>query len=378
MWFHLRRTVVKSIGLLILFITLISSAQVEAQNDWKAEWERTVAAAKKEGRVVIYHGSDTDVAFESFQKKYPEIKFVSVTGPSGPSGISSRILMEQRSGKFLGDLYILGATTGYMVLYKGNAFAPVTPTFILPEIKDQSKWFGGRHKYIDERGRYIFSFNGDLAAYYGYNSKLVDPNEFKSYWDLLNPKWKGKIIALDPTWGGPIASPLRFIYYHPDLGPKYLKRLLTEMEITPSRRTRQIADWLARGKFSLSVFAGIGRTGLDDAKRQGLPVDWFGPKTFKEGAIISAGSGNIMLFRNAPHPNAARVAINWLLSREGQMVYQKVRGSDSRRIDIPKDNVLSYKRRVKGIRAIETDRPEVMDITPILKFTRKYFKPKKN
>ncbi len=378
MWSHSRRTVVKSIGLLILFITLIFSAQVEAQNDWQAEWGKTVAAAKKEGRVVIYHGSDTDVVFESFQKKYPEIKFVSVTGPSGPSGISSRILMEQRSGKFLGDLYILGATTGYMVLYKGNAFAPVTPTFILPEIKDQSKWFGGRHKYIDERGRYIFSFNGDLAAYYGYNSKLVDPNEFKSYWDLLNPKWKGKIIALDPTWGGPIASPLRFIYYHPDLGPKYLKRLLTEMEITPSRRTRQIADWLARGKFSLSVFAGIGRTGLDDAKRQGLPVDWFGPKTFKEGAIISAGSGNIMLFRNAPHPNAARVAINWLLSREGQMVYQKVRGSDSRRIDIPKDNVLSYKRRVKGIRAVETDRPEVMDITPILKFTRKYFKPKKN
>jgi len=378
MWSHSRHTVAKSIGLLILFITLISSAQVEAQNDWKAEWGKTVAAAKKEGRVVIYHGSDTDVVFESFQKKYPEIKFVSVTGPSGPSGISSRILMEQRSGKFLGDLYILGATTGYMVLYKGNAFAPVTPTFILPEIKDQSKWFGGRHKYIDERGRHIFSFNGDLAAYYGYNAKLVDPNEFKSYWDLLNPKWKGKIIALDPTWGGPIASPLRFIYYHPDLGPKYLKRLLTEMEITPSRRTRQIADWLARGKFSLSVFAGIGRTGLDDAKRQGLPVDWFGPKTFKEGAIISAGSGNIMLFRNAPHPNAARVAINWLLSREGQMVYQKVRGSDSRRIDIPKDNVLSYKRRVKGIRAVETDRPEVMDITPILKFTRKYFKPKKN
>ena len=377
MWPHSRRIVVKSIGLLILFITLISSAQVEAQNDWKAEWEKTVAAAKKEGRVVIYHGRGTDVAFESFQKKYPEIKFVSITGPSGPSGISSRILMEQRSGKFLGDLYILGATTGYMVLYKGNAFAPVTPTFILPEIKDQSKWFGGRHKYIDERGQYIFSFNGDLAAYYGYNSKLVDPNEFKSYWDLLNPKWKGKIIALDPTWGGPIASPLRFIYYHPDLGPKYLKRLLTEMEITPSRRTRQIADWLARGKFGLSVFAGIGRTGLDVAKGQGLPVDWFGPKAFKEGAIISAGSGNIMLFRNAPHPNAARVAINWLLSREGQMVYQKVRGSDSRRIDIPKDNVLSYKRRVKGIRAVETDRPEVMDITPILKFTRKYFKPKK-
>ena len=378
MLYHSRHSGVLGISLLILFIALISSTQVEAQNDWKAEWGKTVAAAKKEGRVVIYHGSGTYEIFQSFQKKYPEIKFVSVTGPSGPSGISSRILMEQRSGKFLGDLYILGATTGYMVLYKGNAFAPVTPTFILPEIKDQSKWFGGRHKYIDERGQYIFSFMGDLAAYYGYNSDLVDPSELKSYWDLLNPKWKGKIIALDPTWGGPIASPLRFIYYHPDLGPKYLKRLLTEMEITPSRRTRQITDWLARGKFALSVFAGIRRTGLDVAKSQGLPVDWFGPRAFKEGAIISAGSGNIMLFRNAPHPNAARVAINWLLSREGQKVHQKVRGSDSRRIDIPKDDVKSYNRRVKGIRAFETDRANVMDITPILKFTRKYFRPKKN
>jgi len=204
---------VLGISLFMFCLMSVPLARGQAQSSWKGEWEKTVAAAKKEGRVVIYHGSGTYDVFQSFQKKYPEIKFISVTGPTGPSGLSSRILMEQRSGKFLGDLYILGATTGYMVLYKGNAFAPVTPTFILPEIKDQSKWFGGRHKYIDERGQYIFSFNGDLAAYYGYNSKLVDPNELKSYWDLLNPKWKGKIIALDPTWGGPIASPLKLKIY---------------------------------------------------------------------------------------------------------------------------------------------------------------------
>ena len=84
-----------------------------------------------------------------------------------------------------------------------------------------------------------------------------------------------------------------------------------------------------------------------------------------------------MLFRNAPHPNAARVAINWLLSREGQKVYQKVRGSDSRRLDIPKDDVRPYNRRVKGIRTFETDQSNVMDITPILRFVRKHFKPKK-
>ncbi len=285
--------------------------------------------------------------------------------------------MEQRSGKFIGDLYILGATTAYMVLYRGGAFEPVKPTFILPEVKDQSKWFGGSHKYIDEKGEYIFSFNGDLSAYYGYNTKLVNPKEFKSYWDLLNPKWKGKMIALDPAWGGPVSSPLRFIYHHPDLGPKFLIRLLTEMDITPSRRSRQIADWLATGKFALSIFTRPSREGLDDAKRQGLPVDWFKPSAFKEGTVLNAGSGNLMLMRNAPHPNAARVAINWLLSREGQAVFQKIRTSDSRRIDIPKDDVASYYRRVKGIKAVDTDRPEVMDMTEILNFVRKHFKPKR-
>lgn len=364
------------VGLFVLGLLLAPLARAQAQSDWKSEWEKTVAAANKEGRVVIYHGSDTDIIFRVFHKKYPKIKVISVTGPTGPSGLSSRIMMEQRSGKFMGDLYILGATTAYMVLYRGGAFAPVKPNLMLPEVKDQSKWFGGRHKYIDEKGEYILSFNGDLYAYYAYNTNLVNPSELKSYWDFLNPKWKGKIIALDPTWGGPVSSPLRFMYNHPDLGPKYLKRLLTEMDITASRKTRQIADWLARGKFSLSLFAGIKRTGFDVAKSQGLPVDWLGPRALKEGAILSAGSGNLMLFRNAPHPNAARVAINWLLSREGQAVYQKIRGSDSRRIDIPKDDVKSYNRRVEGIRAIETDIANHMDISHILKFTRKYFKPK--
>ncbi len=254
--------------LLILCLTLTSVAHAQPKTDWQADWEKTVAAANKEGRLVIYHGSDTDRIFAVFQKKYPKIKVVSVTGPSG---LSSRIMMEQRSGKFIGNLYILGATTAYMVLYRGGgAFSPVKPTLTLPEVKDQSKWFGGSHKYIDEKGEYVFSFNGDLYAYYAYNTNLVNPSEIKSYWDFLNPKWKGKIITLDPTWGGPVSSPLRFMYNHPDLGPKYLKRLFTEMDITASRKTRQIADWLARGKFPLSLFAGIKRTGFHVAKSKGL------------------------------------------------------------------------------------------------------------
>lgn len=364
--------------LTVSLLALPVTSYGQAKTAWQIEWDKTVEGAKREGQVVIYHGSDLDRTFGEFHKKYPEIRVVSVTGGTGPGGLSQRIMTEQRADKFLGDVYVLGATTAYMVLYKGKAFDSIRNALILPEVTDESKWLDGQHKYIDEEGQYILSFNGEFSPYYAYNTKIVDPRrDFTSYQDLLNPKWKGKMVALDPTWGGPVASALRFIYYHPELGPSFLRRLLGEMEITPSRDTRQIVTWLATGKYAISLFTVVSRTGLDDAKRQGLAVDWFGPKAFREGAILSAGSGNVMLMRKAPHPNAACVAINWLLSREGQTVYQKVHAADSRRLDIPKNDVPPEKRRVEGVRYVETDVPETMDVQPLLQFAKEVFKPKK-
>lgn len=372
------RTFAAEIACIAFFLGLASIAySAQTEPAWRVRWEELVEAARKEGQVVIIHGNDYEKLFAEFQKKYPGIKVISVTGGTGPGGVSQRIMTEQRAGRFLGDVYILGATTAYTVLYKGNAFDPIKPALILPEVTDGPKWLGGGHKYIDEAGQYILSFNGELQAYYAYNTKLVNPSEFGSYRDLLKPKWKGKMVALDPTWGGPVSSPLRFIYYHPELGREFLWELLSTMEIVPSRDTRQITDWLATGKYFISLFTTPSRTGLDVAKEQGLPVQWFGSKAFKEGAILSAASGNVMLLRKAPHPNAARLAINWLLSREGQIAYQKIFGGDSRRIDIPKDDVAPERRRLEGVRAVETDTPETMDISHIFKFVKEVYRPKK-
>ncbi len=71
--------------------------------------------------------------------------------------------------------------------------------FILPEVKDQSKWWNGKHQYLDFHRQYFFSFEGTIrAGDIAYNTKLVDPREIKSYWDLLKPKWKKKIVIPDP------------------------------------------------------------------------------------------------------------------------------------------------------------------------------------
>src|SRR5215472_7767217 len=77
-----------------------------------------------------------------------------------------------------------------------------------------------------------------------YNTKLVNPKEIKSYWDFLDPKWKGKIVAYDVSRVSTIAHSLRFLYNHPDLGPEFIKRFFGEMDITYSRDERQMIDWL--------------------------------------------------------------------------------------------------------------------------------------
>jgi iron(III) transport system substrate-binding protein len=94
---------------------------------------------------------------------------------------------------------------------------------------------------------------------------------------------------------------------------------------------------------------------IDKANKQGLPVDEIAPERLKEGTTIGGGGSSVLgLINRAPHPNAAKVFINWYLSRQGQMIWQKVMNSkevepsDSMRIDIPKDDVLADGRRAEG------------------------------
>lgn len=345
----------------------------EARPPQLAEWERTLQAAKKEKQVVLYASDRYGELFQEFQKKFPDIKVVAVLG-LGPQTIQ-RIMAEQRAGKFLGDIYLGGATSGYRVLYKGKALDPIKSALLLPEVVDASKWWGGRHTYIDEERQYLFAFNQVALPFVAYHTRLVQPVEVKSYWDLLHPKWKGKIVALDPTMGSAVDTALLFLYSAPGLGPEFLRRLLSETNLVASRDSRQIVDWLASGKYAFCVFTPIGRTRFEEAKAQGLPVDWFGPRGFKEGVPLSTGSGNVALLRKAPHPYAARVAINWLLSHEGQFTFQNLFGDrDSLRIDVPKDRIVSYARRVEGGVYLETDSPERRDMEPIRKLVQEVWR----
>ena len=341
-------------------LLLLSDRAGAAERSWKTEWENTVAAAEKEGQLVIYTGGVASQSRieEVFQKIYPNIKVISVAGRG--SHLGPRIIAERRAEKYLVDFFIGGKGTALSTLYPAKTLTPIEPFLILPEVRDQTKWLQGKHKYVDPEGKFIFAFVGSGGGVeIAYNTQLVSPKEFRSYWDLLNPKWKGKIVATDPRLGGQ-DTPVLFFYYHSTLGPEFMRRLYGEMDVTLSRDYRQPIDWLAAGKFAICMPCNARET--ERAMKQGLPVGQI--LDLKEGGTLTSGGGTISLLQNMPHPNAAKVFVNWLLSREGQIAYQTRDGSDSLRIDIPKQDVLKENRRVDGVEYFDGDDPKFSDRRP--------------
>ena len=343
----------------------------EAKTPRQTEWEETLRAAEKEGHVTVSIGGYGAIIDSGvFQKRYPKIKITSITGAG--TDLTQRIAAERRAGKNLVDVYNGGGNSLFQVLYVGKMLDPIKPALLLPEVADPTKWWEGKQKYADKEGQYILVYEGNVAAGAGagYNTQLLDPREYRSYWDFLNPKLKGKMMSTDIRRLRGAGIPWQFLYYYPELGPKFLRRLFGEMDVTMVADLRQAVDWLGSGKFALCLPIQGGT--IFKAKNQGLPVDQFEPYHFKEGVNLSSAFGSLALLNRAPHPNAARVFINWLLSREGQTLFQKVislpgDARNSRRIDVPKDHIPPDEQRRDKMTYFDTDDPDTKDLVPVMK-----------
>lgn len=347
----------------------------EQRADWEKEWERTVHAAKNEGKLVYHSGNSAEPYFHEFEKKFPEIKATRLLTRGGGAA-EQRLMAERRAGIYVADIVHLGAGSGSR-LARAGAFDPLQPYMILPEVLDQSKWFEGRHYFADKDRKYVFKYASNPGVDISYNTKLVNPDQLKSYWDILDPKWKGKIVTYDPGARG--SRLFSYFFYNPELGPGYLRRLLGEIQLTASRDRRQITDWLAQGKFAMALRTALEASTLQEAKAQGLPVSWFSPGHFKEAVAISGGPHHIAVVNRTPHPNAAKLFINWFLSRQGQLAAQNIaakegEGVDSLRIDIPKGMISPAYSRGEKTKFFDMDAPEHANDDPVLKLINEVWK----
>ena len=327
----------------------------ETRPAWQEQWEQIVQGAKKEGQVTVYVHSTYAPALTSgeFEKAFPDIKLVVVSGVE--NDLERRFTAERRAGKYLADVFMVGVLRSNDFM-QAKYLDPIRPILLLPEVVDESKWWQGKHHYSDPEKRYLFRYVASAQlGQISYNTQWVRPKELASFWDFLNPKWKGKILTRDIRLPGTGGSALRLFYNSPELGPEFVRKLFAETDVTLFRDRRQGLDWLAAGKFPICFWC----EGVEKAATQGLPVGMFG--RMKEGAGLSAGQGILTLVKQAAHPNAARIFINWFLSRDGQLNFQKALGKadegspDSMRIDIPKNDVDPKSRRIDGLKYVDTE-----------------------
>ena len=350
---------------LLAGLLLNAALAASVHGDWKQDWEKTVAAAEKEGEISLYGQSRAGVgkALLAFKDAYPKIK-INFVGGSG-SDLAKKITAEKRAGKHLVDISVGGGGTMVLVYHKGGHLQPIPPQLILPEVLDQTKWWSKKHLYSDPEGQHVFMAQGDAGSgIAAINTNFVKPGEIQSWWDLFAPKYRGKIVMTDPDSAGNIGN-WRFIYYSADLGPKFIRRLLTETQVSFADNEHQMMDWVGAGKYHMHVLAKFENT--ENARKQGLPVMQIFSE--KEGDTISSGSGHIIAFKNAPHPNATKVYLNWFLSREGQLIWQKLTGRNSFRTDIPKDMIPFKEEQVpkEGGKYLLSSLPQYEDIKPLRK-----------
>lgn len=301
------------------------TATPDAAALFQVEWDALIAAAQDEGEVVLVFGGSAGRNYrpvaEFFQNKFG-VKAIVSTGSGSAQG--ERILAEQQAGQYEVDIMMIGATTGSTRLIPGGAVEPVAQLFVHPEVVDQSLWFQGRHWYADTGQSLMFTLSAGAEPQnmgMRYSTELMtqeDIDGFNSVFDYLDPKWAGKIVALVPLAGG-AAGTLFEAYLHPEIGTDWIDRFMAlEHGVTFVEDFRFIVDGIAKGQFHFGIAIGSAGRDLDALQEFGAPVKRL-VKEFKEGGVLGGtGSSNTMMIPpNRPHPNAAKLWVNWFLSKEG-------------------------------------------------------------
>jgi iron(III) transport system substrate-binding protein len=304
-----------------------------------AEWQQAVEAARREGTISIltFEGTEVrDALVEGFQRKYPSIH-LDYSGVE-IAQIPPKMIMEQSVGQFRTDLVIAGTTTAITTMMPANVLTPVPPYLVGPNSSDPSKWQGGKLDYADDAGEYNLVFSGYVKPHFVISNDVA-LDEFKSLRDLLNPKWKGRIVMRNPAIPGGSQGSVVFWYDTPSLGQDFIRQLF-QQEIVLSNNDTQILDWVARGQYAIGI--GPSDPLANETIAKGLPLRQVPGHQMQEGTYMTAGPGSVMIPRNPPHPNALKVYLDHLLSAEGQEAWTKAIGLPSLRTDVPVDPAWAF------------------------------------
>lgn len=317
---------------------------IASRETWLNEWDNSIRNAKKEGTLVIY-GDQAPVSRDTITKAVQEKFGIRVEFLLGRGAeVREKLLRERRAGIFHADIYAGGATTATISLKPAGILVPLQEVIFHPEVKDDSLWRGGL--FYDKDKRIAGGWGTVQPAIY-INTAIVKSGEIKSFDDLLHPQWKERIVINDPTTTGTGQSTMSAILVIK--GEEFIKKLVEQKPII-TRDQRAQLDWLAKGKIPVTI--GVDNSIAKGFKDTGAPIS---PLLPEEGAHITTATGCVGLIDSAPHPNAGRLFINWILTREAQTLWSQGADFASRRLDVSAGHLEPARQPQTGVRYIFAD-----------------------
>src|SRR3989442_6588578 len=300
-----------------------------ARGSAATEWEQAVAAAKKEGKVAVntFTGQGFARVFKLFSQAHPDIKLDHTN--LEPVDFVPRVTTERRAGLYTWDVCTMPMSTALQVLKPAGVWDPVRPAIITPEARTAASWRGGFEAgFLDRDRRLAYAFTLVRSVGIFVNVDQVKDGELRSVKDLLAPRWKGRIAISDPRTIGSTFWPLTVARLK--VGDGIMKQILVDQEPVLSRDRNQLSEFMIRGRYPLGI--GLNILAIQDFQAKGVGKNI---KTISLPELdYQSGGSAVWLLNRAPHPNTAKLFINWLLTKDAQAAWAKELQTNSRLVGV--------------------------------------------
>jgi len=343
---HLLAKLCLSAAVLALAATSITPAHA-------ASWDELVAAGKKDGSVVVAGPSNPrlrDWIVKAFEAETGiKVDWKPLVG--GPGPFTAALMREADANNITTDVYIGGTTSCFSFTRKPNVIANLKQIVSLPGVLDASKWRGGGLRVqtgtdSDHDNDNFWCFiqtadwiMGDLFV----NTNMVDPKSITSWKDLLDPKWKGKIIAHDPRRPG--AGQATAAYLYSKFGQDFVKKLYVDQEAALATSYGKNPEAVATGKYPIGI--AFVQFAVERYRKQGLPIQRVFPK---DGMGLATGGFSGIAALKGPHKASRAAFVNWFLTKAAQEQVQCIMLEQSIRNDLDSyDCIPEYTRPKPGV-----------------------------
>lgn len=287
-----------------------------ADNGCPSPDDRLVAAAQQEGTVVwtgTPAGDVRELVSPAFEERYGvKVEYVGARN----SETAAKLRAERAAGIYSHDVFTGGGDTMSNVYYAEDWLASLKDALALEILADE-KWLLGKTPWVDPEREKMLKLSEYMNTQFVINTDVVGEGEVTTWEDLLDPKWKGKIVVDDPRSSGGGANDVGLLL--DTKGEEFVADLYKRQEPVYMKDAREEIDAVAQGKYAIGL--SVHPAQVAEAIETGLPVKLVVPDDVQ--LQVTSGSGLLAMNNKAPHPNAAKLLVNYLACDEGNELWNQ-------------------------------------------------------